>query len=86
MQIFPWLKDDIIAASEAFGTGSEAIAATMGCREHSFCFLVSNDLTFIKPFKAGYPVHQLWNGYSPFEAIEPVKITQLSEIESIKTQ
>jgi hypothetical protein len=81
-QISPLLNNDTIAASEELARGSEAFAAIMGCPERTFCFLVSCDLTFIRPFKAGYPVHQLWNGYSPFEEIDPIEIIQISEIKN----
>ncbi len=80
--IFPLLNDDTITASKELARGSKVIAATMGYPEHHFCFLISNDITFIQPFKAGYPVHQLWNGYSPFEEMNPTETIQLSEIKN----
>lgn len=84
-QIFPLLNKDTIDASEELARGSEAFAAIMGRAELTFCFLVSADLTFIRPFKAGYPVHPLWNGYSSFEEINPIEIIKLSEVENIRT-
>lgn len=82
-QVFPLLNNETIAASEQLAKESEAFAAAMECPERTFCFLVSGDLTLIHPFKALYPIHQLWNGYSPFEEIDSIEITQLSEIKNI---
>jgi hypothetical protein len=82
-QLFPRLSNETIDASEQLARGSEAFAAIMGCPERTFCFLVSDDLTSIHPFKAGYPVHQLWNGYSPFEEIDPLEIITIAEMKKI---
>jgi hypothetical protein len=49
------------------------------------CFMISPDLSRIQAFWWHYPFHQLWNGYSPFHAIEPVDIESLDELLAIKT-
>jgi hypothetical protein len=82
-QIFPRLSNETIDASEQWAKASKALAAMMGSPERTFYFLIAADLTSIHPFKAGYPVHPLWNGYSPFEEIDPIEIIQLAEIQKI---
>ena len=79
-QVFPLLSSENVAASEKDAHESGALAAMAGNPDHTFCFLVTADLKFIRPFKAGYPFHQLWNGYSPFEKIDSKEIMDLSEI------
>ena len=78
--IFPLLDDDDIAQSIKFSENAEHLAEMMGNPEHTFCFLISQDTTFIRPFQVHYPVHQLWNAYSPFEEIDEIEIVDLSEI------
>lgn len=83
-QVFPLLNNEAVATSELCATASKALAELMGRPECTFCFLVSGDIEFIRPFKAGYPVHHLWNGYSPFEEMDPIEVIQLSEIKNIR--
>lgn len=82
--VFPLLDDDAIAQSKEFSEKTGNFAEMMGKPELTYCYLISRDLDFIRPFHVHYPVHQLWNGYSPFEEIPEITITNMNEIEKIK--
>ena len=84
--VFPLLNDDAVAASRDLAQGSEHLAEMMGQPGHTFCYLVSGEMTFIRPFKPAYPVQHLWNGYSPSVEINPVELRRLSEIKRLKAQ
>ena len=47
------------------------------------CFLVARDLSFISAFHAHYPVHQMWNAYSPFREVAATTIETLDQIPAL---
>ena len=49
-----------------------------------FYFLVSRKVDAIHSFPEQYPYANLWNGYSPFVAVEPIHIQTLVEIRRIR--
>jgi hypothetical protein len=55
----------------------------MGKPPHPFCFLVARDLSSIDPFEVHYPIHPMWNAYSPFESMRPKKIERLEGLERL---
>ena len=78
-EIFPRLSEKDIAESREFSKQSGHIAASLKTPDLTFCFLVSKDLSFIRPFHVHYPFHQLWNAYSPFRTRPDVRIDTLDE-------
>lgn len=76
--IFPFLLPEQIEKSKRLALQFENVALDMGNPEHLFCFLVARDLSFIEPMEPHYPIHQLWNGYSPFESM-PTEIIDCLE-------
>ena len=60
------------------------MAESLGCPARAFCFLIARDLSTIDPFPVHYPVHQLWNAYSPFELMPARVVTRLEELRSLE--
>jgi hypothetical protein len=58
-------------------------AAAIGNSECPFCYLVARDLSSLAPLPPHYPVHQLWNAYSPFERMSEVTVDDLTDLQSI---
>ena len=79
--IFPRLTSAMIAESRKFS--DLIMAERMGNPGHSYCFLVEQDLGSIVPKPVHYPIHNLWNGYSPFEEMEVIEISNIDEIRDI---
>lgn len=53
---------------------------------HSFCFLISQDLQSIVPMPWFYPYSGQWNAYCPFKEIKEIEISNLKEIENIRSE
>ncbi len=83
ISIFPLLSDAVISESEKQSNNSGGIVETLGNPNLTYCYLISKDLKFIRPFPDHYPIHQLWNAYSPFEEISEVHIKEISELDEI---
>ncbi len=81
--IFPRLSSEEVAESKELAERAEHIADSLGRSALTFCFLVSKDMSFIRPFHVYYPFHQLWNGYSPFRKRPEVQIDTLDECRDI---
>ncbi len=81
--IFPRLGGEVIAESRTLAEQSGPLASSLGRPGLTFCFLVSKDLSLIRPFHVYYPFHQLWNAYSPFRARPEVRIETLDECRDI---
>ena len=82
--VFPSLAEIAVEQSrrhsEETGRFAELIMGKPGL---TFCFLVSRDLKYVLPFHVNYPVHHMWNAYSPFEKIPEKEIRSLEEIRKI---
>jgi len=64
--VFPRLPPTTIVESRELAEHFKEVAELMGNPTRPFCFLVARDLSSIDPFTAHYPIHQMWNAYSPF--------------------
>ncbi len=83
--VFPRLSEEDISQSKQFAKESGHLAEMMGGRPNlTFCFLVAKDLSFIRPFQVHYPVHQLWNAYSPFQKISEMTVANLDAVRGIE--
>ena len=83
-EVFPHLSEEAISESRKLAKKSGHLAASlMGRPDLTFCFLVSKDLSFIHPFHVHYPVHQLWNAYSPFRTMPDINVKTLGELSEI---
>ena len=78
--VFPRLQPVAITESRELAERDRDLAAEMGDPVRPFCFLVSRDLSSIDPFHVHYPVHSMWNAYSPFELMPGIEITSLEEL------
>ena len=78
--VFPHLEPSAIEESRQLSEQYGKLAEQMGSPARSFCFLVAKDLSSVDPFPVHYPIHPMWNAYSPFEAIPSVHITTLDEV------
>ena len=82
--IFPRLSVDEISKSKQLSKQTERIDKSMGKANQTFCFLMSKDISFIRPFPVHFPVHNLWNGYSPFEEMLEINAKNLDAICNIE--
>ena len=78
--IFPLLDPDTVLQSEAFVATDDYRTEIPLSTPHPYCFLVSRDLSHVRPYPLRYPYHQLWNAYSPFEHMDEVHIQGLEEL------
>ena len=79
--IFPRLSADDISQSRHLSKSTGHMTECMGSRpDLTFCFLVSKDLSFIRPFPVHYPIHNLWNAYSPFKKMSDTNVKSLDEL------
>jgi hypothetical protein len=81
--VFPLLSRELELESEELGAECEDLAETISQPPRPFCFLVARDLSSIDPYEAHYPVHQLWNAYSPFRSLPDRTITSLHDLAEI---
>lgn len=81
--IFPSLESSKVIDSKNLAEQFKELAAHMGNPARPFCFLVAQDLSSIEPFPVHYPIHQLWNAYSPFDEIPEITITSLDELRNL---
>ena len=82
--VFPHLQPTTISQSRGLAESSTYMAREMGNPSHLFCFLVARDLSSIDPFEAHYPIHQLWNAYSPFESMpQQIVVASLEELQKL---
>ncbi len=82
--IFPLLEPEDERESRILAEGRENISLLLGGPGRNFCFLVSRDISSIDPFPVFYPSHQLWNGYSPFEAMPEREIRNLEDLAAME--
>lgn len=82
-RVFPLLQPEQIAESLKIAEECRGVAAMMGNADHTFCFLVARDLSSIDPFPPHYPVHQMWNAYSPFEPMPDMTVESLDALRDI---
>ena len=82
--VFPRLSAEQIAKSRKLANGSGDIADRMDKPGLTFCFLVATDLSFIHPHQVHYPVHQLWNAYSPFRAMPEQTVQSLDDLRHLE--
>jgi len=80
--IFPFLRPKAVAESRQLAKRFKKVAERIGNPARAYCFLVARDLSTIGPFPVHYPIHQLWNAYSPFEAMAERSILSLNELAS----
>ncbi|MBM3287419.1 MAG: hypothetical protein FJY88_08740 [Candidatus Eisenbacteria bacterium] len=78
--IFPRLGPAAVSESKALAQRFEKLAERMSVPARPFCFLIARDLSTIDPFHVHYPIHQLWNAYSPFEGMPAKEIMDLDEL------
>jgi hypothetical protein len=78
--VFPFLNSGQITESNQLAEQWYGIAVKMGDPVCPFCFLIARDLTSVEPFHPHYPIHNLWNGYSPFESMPEISIATLDAI------
>ncbi len=81
--VFLRMRSEAVIESEQLARRFEGVADEVGSPGRPFCFLVARDLSAIDPFCVHYPVHQLWNAYSPFEAMPKREIATLDELPGI---
>lgn len=86
-KIFPHMKQSIVL--EAMRTIREetsdmAVMDRYGNRTHCLYFLISKDLSIIKPMLWFYPCSHDICGTQPLREIEEVKINELAELAFIK--
>jgi len=72
--------DDVISQSNGLSETTGWMAKMMGNPKLTFCFLLPRYMKSIRPFPVTYPMHQLWNAYSPFEEITGIEIANIKEI------
>jgi hypothetical protein len=93
--VFPRLQPQQVAESQRVAEQHIDLAEHFASREAArgvpapprpFCFLVARDLSTIDPFHIHYPVHQLWNAYSPFRKMPEREIAGLEDLASIDVQ
>jgi hypothetical protein len=82
--VFPRLQPAAIIESRELVERDRDLATEMGDHARPFCFLVSRDLSSIDPFHVHYPVHPMWNAYSPFELMPGKEITCLEELQKLE--
>ena len=59
------------------------MAKIMRHSDLTFCFLISKNTSFIRPFEVHYPISNLWNAYSPFREMPAIHVAHLDEIREI---
>ena len=84
LHIFPLLNEALIEESKKLSEEAGMMAKRMGRPERTCCFLASRDLDCIRPFAPHYPVHHMWNAYSPFREIPEVEIAGIHEVTQIQ--
>lgn len=78
--IFPRMSAFDTSKSKQLSKETGHMTEVMGRSNLIFCFLVSKDLSYIRPFPVHYPIHNLWNGYSPFEQMPDTNVNNLDEL------
>ena len=81
--IFPRLEPEQIEESEQIVRRDGRAAALLGHPNRPYCFLVARDLSSIDPFAPHYPVHPMWNAYSPFETMPAITVAALADLQTI---
>ena len=81
--VFPLLTLSQVEKSNHLAIRFRKVAKDMGNPNHQYCFLVACDLSSIEPFEPHYPIHQLWNGYSPFRSIPEHRFDDIASIKNI---
>lgn len=82
--IFPRLQPNAISESRELAERYKKVTERLR-RNHvrPFCFLVAKNLSSIVPFHARYPVHQMWNAYSPFDSMSEKVVASLDELRNL---
>ncbi len=78
--VFPSLTPQKISESIDLAKHYINVAEKMGAPARAFCYLVARDLSSIDPRPPHYPVHQLWNAYSPFRPMPEISISNLRDL------
>ncbi len=81
--VFPLLTAQQITESRRLAEQFGDVAKALGAPARAFCYLVACDLSSVDPRPPHYPVHQLWNAYSPFRPIPETTIADLGDLRSI---
>lgn len=82
--VFPAITPEMQEKSVQLAQRFAGVAKDMGNPQYPYCFLVDRDLSTIEPFAPHYPIHQLWNAYSPFETMPLREISRLDELKAIQ--
>jgi len=82
-RVFPYLSADQVEESRLLAEQFGGLAAAMGDPARGFCYLVARDLSSVDPFPPHYPIHQLWNAYSPFRQMPESPVADLTDLHSI---
>jgi len=80
--VFPLLSPEAIAESKELAKRYARVARDMANPPRPYCFLVARDLSTIDPFHVNYPVHPMWNAYSPFGEFQEHRISKLDELKT----
>lgn len=78
-EILPRLAPEAVAISHR-AASADWYARMIGDPPRPYCYLVAEDLSVILPQNCRFPVHQLWNAYSPFGEFEAFDFSRLEEI------
>ncbi len=81
--VFPSLNPHQVDESRRLAEEFSHVAKALGDPARAFCYLVARDLSSVDPRPPHYPVHQLWNAYSPFKPISETTIAYLGDLRSI---
>ena len=81
--VFPTLTPHQVEESRRMAKQFSHVANALGDPARAFCYLIVPDLSSVDPRPPHYPVHQLWNAYSPFKPISETTIADLSDLRSI---
>jgi hypothetical protein len=80
--IFPRICSEARAESKKLAKQYAHVAKEMADPPRPYCFLVAKDLSSIDPFHVNYPVHHMWNAYSPFGEFPEHRINDLDELKT----
>ena len=81
--VFPLLSSKAVEESRRLAAEFKELAEELATPARPFCFLVPRDLSAIDPFHVHYPIHQLWDAYSPFRSMSAMNIDELAELKNI---
>ena len=82
--VYPMLSQAEVSKSRQLVKEFSHVAGFLGNPDQPYCFLVTRDLASIEPFPSHHPVHNLWNGYSPFKSMPRKVVENLAELRDIE--